>query len=281
MKKYIILLGVALSIASTTICSYADMKPQSVEIISLNNDGWENTPGGWVYRINGICQTGWLQDNGKWYYLNESGIMHTGWLTIGDATYYLYPDGAMASGESLISGKAYTFSDNGAFLFEGIHRDGLENDLVTCAWEKTEQYQEEIRDMINRINQKRADHGLPPFVYDEGLTRVAMYRANHMGKHNYYSHYYNDTTGHVVNVSKHLLGRSGGMKENNNLVTNKTRPVYNSLLDSNPDSIQTLMNSAGHRDILLTTACTRVGIGYYTSPDFQKLILTQVFAPNW
>ncbi|MDS3058883.1 hypothetical protein RLI89_02765, partial [Streptococcus pneumoniae] len=31
--------------------------------------------------------TGWLQNNGSWYYLNANGSMATGWVKDGDTWY--------------------------------------------------------------------------------------------------------------------------------------------------------------------------------------------------
>lgn len=51
----------------------------------------------WVYyREDGTKHTGWLLDQGKWYYLEpETGIMKRGFLQLDGKTYYLLPDGSM------------------------------------------------------------------------------------------------------------------------------------------------------------------------------------------
>ncbi|MBA8969044.1 glucan-binding YG repeat protein [Clostridium butyricum] len=42
--------------------------------------------------------TGWIKDNNKWYYLNESGDMqYSGWKKINGKWYYFYNNGEMAS----------------------------------------------------------------------------------------------------------------------------------------------------------------------------------------
>lgn len=63
---------------------------------SIQTD-WVQTESGWTYYDeNGALFTGWLQDNGSWYYLNPStGIMHTGFLSLEGKTYYLQADGKM------------------------------------------------------------------------------------------------------------------------------------------------------------------------------------------
>ena len=59
-------------------------------------------------------QTGWVEDNYKWYYLNNSGVMQTGWLKdIDGRWYYLYENGSMAT-NTVIDG--YVIGSNGAWI---------------------------------------------------------------------------------------------------------------------------------------------------------------------
>lgn len=74
--------------------------------------GWaQNEDGTWVYyNADGELHTGWLQVDGKWYYLNpETGIMHTGFLTVDGKTYYLQADGSM-----LTSPMTFTPAEDGS-----------------------------------------------------------------------------------------------------------------------------------------------------------------------
>ena len=41
-------------------------------------------------------QTGWLKENGVWYYLDGSGAMKTGWYQVSGKWYYAYSSGALA-----------------------------------------------------------------------------------------------------------------------------------------------------------------------------------------
>ena len=41
-------------------------------------------------------QTGWLKENGLWYYLDSSGAMKTGWYQVSGKWYYSYSSGALA-----------------------------------------------------------------------------------------------------------------------------------------------------------------------------------------
>ena len=76
--------------------------------------GWIMDNGKWYYLASGgAMKTGWVKDNGKWYYLASNGVMKTGWLKLGDRTYYLRSGGARATGWLKIKGKKYYFRSNG------------------------------------------------------------------------------------------------------------------------------------------------------------------------
>ena len=74
--------------------------------------GWVHDEGHWYYlqkdgsfdaRIDsltvGELVRGWTNDNSTWYYLDpETGIMQTGWKQLGNKWYYLRSSGAMATG---------------------------------------------------------------------------------------------------------------------------------------------------------------------------------------
>jgi len=48
--------------------------------------------------VNGNPVTGWLNEGGKWYYMNEKGVMQTGWQYVGGSWYYLPSSGVMQTG---------------------------------------------------------------------------------------------------------------------------------------------------------------------------------------
>ena len=61
--------------------------------------GWVSEDGAWFYHdASGAQATGWVKDGSTWYYLRSSGAMATGWLLNGSTWYYLMPSGAMATG---------------------------------------------------------------------------------------------------------------------------------------------------------------------------------------
>ncbi|WP_166545223.1 S-layer homology domain-containing protein [Anaerotruncus sp. 1XD42-93] len=75
--------------------------------------GWmQNHSGSWQYMKNGKAATGWLQDNEKWYWLDNNGWMFAGgWKQIGGKWYYFYPDGSMAVNTAI---DGYTIGPDGA-----------------------------------------------------------------------------------------------------------------------------------------------------------------------
>lgn len=59
--------------------------------------------------------TGWVEQNGQWFYYNEAGKKVTGWLELDGKKYYLDPtaDGARVSGWKTIEGATYYFDKDG------------------------------------------------------------------------------------------------------------------------------------------------------------------------
>ena len=106
--------------------------------ITLKNDetvkGWINNSGKWNYinsdgtkakdwkKINQLwyyfdgnfdMQTGWKVINEKWYKFDNSGAMKDNWYKEGNTWYYL-EGGAMQTGWKVINGKWYKFDNSGA-----------------------------------------------------------------------------------------------------------------------------------------------------------------------
>lgn len=82
---------------------------------------WQN---GWEYLANDQKQTGWVNDNGTWYYLNSSGKMLTGWQFIGGAWYYLNASGAMATGWINDNSTWYYLNASGAMATGWLNDNG-------------------------------------------------------------------------------------------------------------------------------------------------------------
>ena len=63
---------------------------------------------------SGAIQTGWVKENGTWYYLNQSGSMETGWFTVSDKWYYANESGALAINTTTPDG--YTVNVDGEWV---------------------------------------------------------------------------------------------------------------------------------------------------------------------
>ena len=53
---------------------------------------------GTITTASGAMKTGWVNDNGTWYYLQSSGAMKTGWVNDGGKWYFMQSSGAMKTG---------------------------------------------------------------------------------------------------------------------------------------------------------------------------------------
>ena len=91
----------------------------------VNN--WVQDAGKWYFMDgNGYMSCGWIWDNGNWYFADASGAMLTGWVRVDGAVYYLNPvsdgtQGAMATGVRTIDGVSYTFDASGACMNSGSY----------------------------------------------------------------------------------------------------------------------------------------------------------------
>ena len=95
-----------------------------IEAVKVINDvqdssesGWKQNDGAWYYLNNsGSLAKGWIQDNEHWYYLNDEGALVTGWFQYNDVWYYLKDNGAMATGWIQDSGKWYYLKEDGSMV---------------------------------------------------------------------------------------------------------------------------------------------------------------------
>ena len=88
--------------------------------------GWVNEDGAWFYYdASGAQASGWVKDGSSWYYLDPAtGQMVTGWILDGPTWYYLTPgSGAMATGWVKDGSAWYYMAPSGA-LTTGWVKDG-------------------------------------------------------------------------------------------------------------------------------------------------------------
>ena len=80
-----------------------------VWIKEVTRNGWVKENNKWYYYNNSKKTTGWLDLNGTWYYFKTSGEMVTGWLAYGPVWYYFNPNGDMRTGWLTYGGQHYYF----------------------------------------------------------------------------------------------------------------------------------------------------------------------------
>jgi beta-fructofuranosidase len=86
---------------------------------------WKQNQGIWYYlNDSGEIKTGWVNDNDKWYYLNDSGEMKTGWVNDNGKWYYLNDLGEMKTGWINDDGKWYYLNDSGEMKIGWINDNG-------------------------------------------------------------------------------------------------------------------------------------------------------------
>jgi len=266
MRKFWITLCAAFMITGTAMTSFANN--------GVSANGWVNTDQGWELYNNGEKQTGWQQDAGNWYYMNEAGIMETGWIDLNGVWYYLYPDGHMASGESLIGDKMYTFNASGAYQFEGIHRDGLDDDVISEAVVQYYKNYDAIYDEYLRINADREARGLSRLELHKDMCIASMYRCLHMIKHGYYDHMRDG----VDCANEAFLGYTGTFVDiSENLNRGTDRENTSSFSEWGSYLHDGLMNSKYHSMNILRPPYKRVGVGIVLLDGGKRCYLTQMF----
>ena len=107
-------------------------------------DGWVLKDGAWYCYRNGQPRTGWVQEFGVLYYLDETGkaatgwtevegakryftstgALYTGWLVNAGGKQYLLENGGVAAGWQIIDNSKYFFDDNALLVTEGVLTDG-------------------------------------------------------------------------------------------------------------------------------------------------------------
>ena len=107
-------------------------------------DGWILQDGAWYCYREGEPLTGWVQEFGVLYYMDETGkattgwaevegakryfsstgALCTGWLTTEEGRMYLPETGGMAAGWQIIDNCKYFFDDNRLLVTGGVLKDG-------------------------------------------------------------------------------------------------------------------------------------------------------------
>lgn len=82
--------------------------------------GWVEYNHNWFYLQpdkGGMMLEGWLKYNHAWYFFKKGGYMVTGWLEYNKNKFYFNPkDGKMVTGKQVIDGKTYEFNKDGYWI---------------------------------------------------------------------------------------------------------------------------------------------------------------------
>ena len=109
----------------------------------VNKTGWIQNKGHWYYLNNdSTVKRDWLNSGYSWYYLNDNGIMATQWKKVNDYWYYFGSNGAMQNDWKEIKNNWYYLRDDG---------------IMTTQWNKINDYWYYFNDDGKMINNQYID----------------------------------------------------------------------------------------------------------------------------
>ncbi len=124
MKKFLIVLLVLALLAGT---AYYFREP-ILDMLPIDRSGWVEENGSrYLLDEAGNPRTGWLIVDNNTYFFREDGAMHTGWLEEDSSRFYFEETGVMATGWAKVEGENRCFGNDGK-LVTGLLE---END---CRW---------------------------------------------------------------------------------------------------------------------------------------------------
>ena len=106
----------------------------------MDRSGWVQQNGYYYYLDEkGEPISGWMEDNGSAYYFGQSNAMVTGWQTIGGSRYYFGSNGVMRTGWQEIGGVQHYLRENGTAVqgwqdVDGLRRYFLEDGVLATGW---------------------------------------------------------------------------------------------------------------------------------------------------
>ena len=109
MKKNILTKIVPAVIAATTMVSFSSL---GVSAKTYNSKG--NTH--YNLMAKKLLKTGWIMNNGKWYYFNSAGLKQTGVINVKGKTYCLNSAGVLETGKIKVNNVTYTTASNGQVI---------------------------------------------------------------------------------------------------------------------------------------------------------------------
>lgn len=116
-------------------------------------------------------------------------------------------------------------------------------------------------EVVRLVNEQRAKNGLQPLTMNWELSRVARTKSEDMARNRYFSHT-SPTYGSPFDMMRSfgISYRSAG----ENIAYGQRTPAA---------VVDAWMNSAGHRENILKSSYTQIGVGYYANGNYW----TQMF----
>ena len=189
-----------------------------------------------------------------------------GWSSIDGEWYYYNSDGSPANGVQVIDGEAYTFDGSGRMVLDGVHRDGMEDDLLEKAYVTTSRNWDQAQLALDELNRTRAENGAGPVSLDYDFCLLSAYRALHMIKHNYQTHFKPDGTSYVDELATLYYHTPMDLAEVF-VFHLHSHPLRLSVDEVRSTSFVKLLNSESHRRSLLNPERSRLGVCAVVSND--------------
>ena len=124
MKKYILIPACLLAMLCLLTACRPETPPGGDDpnstVTIQTKSGWQEQNGQrWYLDEAGQRLTGWQTLDGSRYYFSSDGILLTGWLQLDGKCYYLGTDGTLCTGLTEVDGRNYLLSSDGALQSGG------------------------------------------------------------------------------------------------------------------------------------------------------------------
>ncbi|MGI8728694.1 MAG: CAP domain-containing protein [Solirubrobacteraceae bacterium] len=125
------------------------------------------------------------------------------------------------------------------------------------------------------LNRERAERGLPPLIEDARLTRASQLHSDDMGERDFYAHETPDGVGPSVRVY------AQGLSDDATTVAENIH--WNTGHRATPKQIvRDWMDSPGHRENILRTEVTHVGVGIgFDAPEPGRRGRSRVYTTDF
>jgi uncharacterized protein YkwD len=106
MKKNYLRKTVTAIIAAATMTSFSSLGVSAATTNSNVNNYYNSM-------ASKLLKTGWIMNNGEWFYLDNAGVKQAGVIKVDGKTYCLNPSGVMETGKVTVNNKTYTTNSDG------------------------------------------------------------------------------------------------------------------------------------------------------------------------